>query len=191
MRKAQYSVPGKSGKSGEVVFYYFGSGGAGGVKANVDRWMKQFENPQGQSVKTETINGHEGYLCPGPRHLLKRTPVRSEDSQPRIRHARCDNRGQERSDLRQDDRSEGCRRRPCGQVEEDGYGFAGKVAFESSSAKFLSKPSATAWGIFVNQGNSSNAFDFTHSLVASLSDPLVSAFRICTIRLEKNDWAPV
>jgi hypothetical protein len=56
MRKAQFSVPGKSGKNGEVVFYYFGSGGAGGVKANVDRWMKQFENPQGQSVKTETIN---------------------------------------------------------------------------------------------------------------------------------------
>ena len=57
MRKAQFSAPGKSGKNGEVVFYYFGSGGAGGVKANVDRWMKQFENPQGQSVKTETVSG--------------------------------------------------------------------------------------------------------------------------------------
>ncbi|MBT3636755.1 MAG: hypothetical protein HN531_07440 [Opitutae bacterium] len=55
MRKAQFAVPGKSGKNGEVVFYYFGSGGAGGVKANVDRWMKQFEDPQGQSVKTETV----------------------------------------------------------------------------------------------------------------------------------------
>ena len=57
MRKAQFSVPGKSGKAGEVVFFYFGSGGAGGVKANVDRWMKQFEDPQGQNVKTETIGG--------------------------------------------------------------------------------------------------------------------------------------
>lgn len=57
MRKAQFAVSGKDGKTGEAVFYYFGGGGAGGVKANVDRWMKQFENPQGQSVKTETVNG--------------------------------------------------------------------------------------------------------------------------------------
>ena len=57
MRKAQFSVPGKSGKDGETAFFYFGSGGAGGVKANVDRWMKQFQNPQGQTVKTETVNG--------------------------------------------------------------------------------------------------------------------------------------
>ena len=57
MRKAQFAVPGKSGKTGEAVFFYFGGGGAGGVKANVDRWMKQFEDPQGQSVKTETVNG--------------------------------------------------------------------------------------------------------------------------------------
>jgi hypothetical protein len=57
MRKAQFAVSGKDGKDGEAVFYYFGGGGAGGVKANVDRWMKQFENPQGQSVKTETVNG--------------------------------------------------------------------------------------------------------------------------------------
>ena len=55
MRKAQFSFPGKSGEKGEVVFYHFGSGGAGGVKANVDRWMKQFQDPQGQSVKTETV----------------------------------------------------------------------------------------------------------------------------------------
>ena len=57
MRKAQFSVPGKDGKAGEVVFFYFGGGNAGGVKANVDRWMKQFDDPQGQSVKTETVGG--------------------------------------------------------------------------------------------------------------------------------------
>lgn len=57
MRKAQFAIPGKSGKDGEAVFFYFGGGGAGGVKANVDRWMKQFEDPQGQSVKTETVGG--------------------------------------------------------------------------------------------------------------------------------------
>ena len=57
MRKAQFSVPGKDGKDGEVVFSYFGGGNAGGVKANVNRWMKQFEDPKGQSVKTETVGG--------------------------------------------------------------------------------------------------------------------------------------
>ena len=60
MRKAQFSLASSSasdGNGGEVVFYHFGQGGAGGVKANVDRWMKQFENPQGQSVKSETIGG--------------------------------------------------------------------------------------------------------------------------------------
>jgi len=55
MRKAQFSVPGESGKDAETVFFYFGGGGAGGVKANVDRWMKQFEKPEGQRVATETI----------------------------------------------------------------------------------------------------------------------------------------
>lgn len=56
MRKAQFSASSPSGKTAEVVFYYFGSGNTGGIQANVDRWMKQFEDPQDKKVDTETIN---------------------------------------------------------------------------------------------------------------------------------------
>ena len=55
MRKAQFSASSPSGKSAEVVFYYFGSGNTGGIQANVDRWMKQFEEPLGKKVDTVTI----------------------------------------------------------------------------------------------------------------------------------------
>ena len=55
MRKAQFSAPGKGQQSAEVVFFYFGAGGAGGVKANVDRWMGQFKNPQNQKVESDKV----------------------------------------------------------------------------------------------------------------------------------------
>lgn len=55
MRKAQFKVSGEKGKDAEVAFFYFGSGGAGGVKANVDRWMSQFEEAKGREVKNTTI----------------------------------------------------------------------------------------------------------------------------------------
>ena len=43
MRAAQFGVPGKDGKpAGECVFFYFGPGQGGGVKANVQRWIGQF-----------------------------------------------------------------------------------------------------------------------------------------------------
>jgi hypothetical protein len=43
MRKAQLKVPGKDGKNADVIFFHFGEGAAGGTKANVDRWLGQFE----------------------------------------------------------------------------------------------------------------------------------------------------
>ena len=55
MRKAQFSAPGKSDGNAEVVFFHFGQGGAGGVKANVDRWMGQFQNPQNQKIESKKI----------------------------------------------------------------------------------------------------------------------------------------
>src|SRR5689334_227915 len=43
MRKAQFKVKDAEGKaSADVVFFQFG-GGAGSTKANVDRWLGQFE----------------------------------------------------------------------------------------------------------------------------------------------------
>ena len=55
MRKAQFTVTGEDGKDAEVAFFYFGSGGAGGVKANVDRWMTQFKEAKGRTIKNTTI----------------------------------------------------------------------------------------------------------------------------------------
>src|SRR5260370_42282232 len=47
MRKAQLQVPGPDRKeSAEVVFFYFGDGSGGGARANVDRWLGQFEGPK-------------------------------------------------------------------------------------------------------------------------------------------------
>lgn len=50
MRKAQFAV----GKDGEVVFYHFGAGGAGGKDANIKRWFRQFkEDEKAIAAKTE------------------------------------------------------------------------------------------------------------------------------------------
>ena len=55
MRKAQLKVADeKSGKSAEVIFFYFGPGDGGGTKANVERWFGQFEESREKiNAKTE------------------------------------------------------------------------------------------------------------------------------------------
>ena len=47
MRKAQLKVisPDKK-ENAEVIFFHFGQGGGGDVKANVDRWLGQFQEPK-------------------------------------------------------------------------------------------------------------------------------------------------
>lgn len=60
MRKAQFAIKDKDGKSAEVVFFYFGPGAAGGVNANVQRWLGQFKEPADQlmaKIANESING--------------------------------------------------------------------------------------------------------------------------------------
>lgn len=53
MRKAQLKVPSADGKSSaEVVFFHFGPGGGGGTKANVDRWLGQFQE-RGDQLKSK------------------------------------------------------------------------------------------------------------------------------------------
>lgn len=54
MRKAQLKVPAKDAKDpGEVVFFFFGPQ-SGGTKANVDRWLGQFEEGRDKiNAKTE------------------------------------------------------------------------------------------------------------------------------------------
>lgn len=57
MRKAQLRIPGPAADSGgEVIFFHFGAGGGGGVQANVDRWLGQFEEPREKiGAKTEEV----------------------------------------------------------------------------------------------------------------------------------------
>jgi hypothetical protein len=55
MRKAQLSVPGAGAEvPGEVTFFHFGAGQGGGVQANVDRWLGQFQDGTSDS-RTETV----------------------------------------------------------------------------------------------------------------------------------------
>jgi len=47
MRKAQLKVISADKKeNAEVIFFHFGQGGGGDVKANVDRWLGQFQEPK-------------------------------------------------------------------------------------------------------------------------------------------------
>ncbi|HIG31803.1 MAG TPA: hypothetical protein EYQ50_29915 [Verrucomicrobiales bacterium] len=57
MRAAQLSAPGKSASdSAEVTFFYFGAR-SGSVNANVERWIKQFQNSTDTKKTTKEING--------------------------------------------------------------------------------------------------------------------------------------
>jgi hypothetical protein len=54
MRLATYSVP----EGAECGVYYFGQGQGGGVDANIDRWVGQFQQPQGKpKVERRNIHG--------------------------------------------------------------------------------------------------------------------------------------
>lgn len=54
MRKAQLKVT-EGDKSADVVFYDFGPNGAGGVQANVKRWLGQFDPRENDKVDEVTI----------------------------------------------------------------------------------------------------------------------------------------
>ena len=61
MRKGQYKIPDKekTAKDAELAIFYFGAG-AGGIKANIDRWAQQMG---ATDVKTEVIEGaHKVHL---------------------------------------------------------------------------------------------------------------------------------
>ncbi len=52
MRVAELEVPAAEGdkEAGDFVVFWFGEGGAGGVEANINRWIGQFEE-EGRKVK--------------------------------------------------------------------------------------------------------------------------------------------
>lgn len=51
MRAAQFQLAGAAGAEAELVVYYFGETGAGSVQANLDRWIDQFQQPDGKPSK--------------------------------------------------------------------------------------------------------------------------------------------
>ncbi len=60
MRAATYRVPAAAGdqEDGECAVFYFGPGQGGGVDANMQRWVGQFEQQQGPpQTRKQTING--------------------------------------------------------------------------------------------------------------------------------------
>ena len=56
MRKAQFNLRTDAGKTAELVFFYFGPSGGGGVRANVDRWIKQFQDLQHNEVTEDIVS---------------------------------------------------------------------------------------------------------------------------------------
>lgn len=48
MRAATFQLPGKPGAEAELIVYYFGGDGAGGVEDNIDRWLGQIQQPDGK-----------------------------------------------------------------------------------------------------------------------------------------------
>jgi gluconolactonase len=63
MRANQFQIPPAAGdrEPADLVVYYFGAGGAGGLSANVRRWIGQFD-PEGRQVRiTKGKNGAGEY----------------------------------------------------------------------------------------------------------------------------------
>ena len=52
-RAAQFAIPKADGddRDGELVVYFFGKGGGGGVEANVKRWQQQIVPPEGKKIE--------------------------------------------------------------------------------------------------------------------------------------------
>jgi len=59
MRLATYSVPAAKGdaEGGECAVFYFGPNQGGGVEANIDRWVGQFENAGTPVRSKQTVHG--------------------------------------------------------------------------------------------------------------------------------------
>jgi len=64
MRVATYAVPASGGgEAGELAVFYFGPNEGGGVDANVQRWISQFEQPDGKpSAQVAKVTKEKGTL---------------------------------------------------------------------------------------------------------------------------------
>lgn len=57
MRVAQAAIPGAGGP-GDLVVFYFGPGGGGGVEANIQRWVDQMDPEPGSNPQPETFDSN-------------------------------------------------------------------------------------------------------------------------------------
>src|SRR5215218_2880803 len=59
MRVAQATIPGAGGP-GDLVVFFFGPGGGGGVESNIQRWIDQMDPAPGSNPQPETfdVNGY-------------------------------------------------------------------------------------------------------------------------------------
>ncbi len=58
MRIAEFALPGAEGsEDAELVVFYMGEGGAGGVQANLQRWIGQFESDEEPEVAEGAVAG--------------------------------------------------------------------------------------------------------------------------------------
>ena len=83
MRNVQAGVPGEAG-DGELVVFFFGEGGGGGVEANIQRWIDQMEVAPDTSPQREVIEANglqitwvdvSGTLKPSKMGIGPTTPV--------------------------------------------------------------------------------------------------------------------
>ncbi len=57
MRAATYMI-GEGENSSECAVFFFGAGQGGDVRANIDRWIGQFQQPDGSDSKSKAKTGH-------------------------------------------------------------------------------------------------------------------------------------
>lgn len=58
MRLATYVIPSQSaGEAGSCAVYYFGPGQGGGIDANIERWVGEFESPGNPARKESQVRG--------------------------------------------------------------------------------------------------------------------------------------
>ncbi len=84
MRLAQFEIPAVKGdkEPGELVFFYF-PGGAGGVKANLERWIHQFE------AKDRKVKLTQGKSTQGNYYLAEVTGAYNKSiGPPRLRQSK-------------------------------------------------------------------------------------------------------
>ena len=86
MRKAQMKIADPDKKeSAEVVFFFFGEGNGGGVRANVDRWLGQFQEPKDKiqsKVEEVTIGKRKVTYVQAEGTYLSGMPGGSKTAQP-------------------------------------------------------------------------------------------------------------